>query len=298
VAALGGTRLASASANVPNNACSIKVTDQVTFPAYFATLLGYETRTVAARAAARVAPTGAPTLITGVWPVAHWAGDPAPCADQVGSLCTFWDSNAPPGGNFKQTINMSRYSELSGAINRNQHWVDYDHLRPGTRTKNTDVPGWLRHGWGGTVFVDEQDSRCQTGPSASLACPNSKLEVYGGTGGSNVGSAMRDYISDPKYLEGTDPSRGNYATVNVFFWRYGEQDINATTNAGTLWLGPSNPDKIQRVILQKVRRFRFYTSTVSSSSATGYFVSSLNFGGVPTNGPPSTIANTVLTMAD
>ena len=150
VAALGGTRLASASTKVPNNACSIKVTDQVTFPAYFAVLLGFETQTVAARAAARVAPTSAPTQITGTWPITHWGGDPdTSCNDQAGSLCTFWDSNAPPGGNFKQAVNMSRYSELPGAINRKQHWVDYDHLRPGTRNQIPDLQGWLRYGWGG-----------------------------------------------------------------------------------------------------------------------------------------------------
>ena len=153
-------------------------------------------------------------------------------------------------------------------------------------------------GGGGTIFVDEADSRCKTGPSASLACPNSKLEVYGGSNGSNLASMMTDYINDPANVEGTDPSRGKYATVNVFFWRYGEQAINATTDAGTLWLGPSNPNNIQRIILQKVRRFRFYTSTVSSSSVKGYFVSFLNGGGVPVIGPPSTIANTVLMMAD
>jgi len=298
VAALGGTRLASSSTNVPNNTCSIKVNTQVTFPAYFAVMLGYPELTVGARAAARIAPTAAPTQVTGFWPVTHWSADPDPsCNDEVGSLCTFWDSNAPPGGTFKEVINLSRYSDLFGSPML-QHWrVDYDHRWPGNTGKLNDLPEWVRNGWQGTAIVDEGDVRCQT---ANLACPNSKFEVYGGNMGNNIASEMNAYINDSARREGIDPVRGAYASINVFFWRYGEQGIVRATDRGTVW-GTSvteSPSTLQRIILQKVRRFRFYTSTVSSSSVKGYFVSFYNGGGVPQNGPPSTVANTVVMAAE
>jgi hypothetical protein len=110
---------------------------------------------------------------------------------------------------------------------------------------------------------------------------------------------MTSYINDPANLEGTDPVLGKFATVDVFFWRYGEQSINPTTNVGTLWGKTADPMQervvdLQRVILQKVRRYRFYTSTVESSSVRGYFVSFYNADGTPQSGPPSNVANTVL----
>jgi len=294
VATLGGTRLASPTTIVPNSTCSVKVRSQVSFPSFFAGILGYPTQTVAAQAAARIAPTTAPTQITGVWPMTHWTADTvAPCPDEAGTICTFWDSNSPPGGNFKETINMSRYSDLLGAP-QVQHWADYDRRWPGNTGQIPDLEQWIRFGWRGTIFVDETDSRCQTGPSASLACPNSKFEVYNGNNGNNLASKMTGYINDPANLEGTDPVKGNYATVTVYFWRYGEQDIIPRTNVGTLWSGPSSPNSIQRIILQKVRRYRFYISTVNSSSVRGYFVSFYNGAGTPQNGPPSTVANTVV----
>lgn len=297
VATLGGTRLANPATVVPNNTCSLKAHAQVSFPSFFAGVLGYPTQTVAAQAAARIAPTTAPTQVTGVWPMTHWTENTVdPCPDEAGTICTFWDSNAQPGGSFKETINMSRYSDLSPILfpTRVQHWVDYDHSWPGNTGQIPDLEHWIRYGWQGTVFVDETDSRCQTGPSASLACPNSKFEVYNGNNGSNLASMMMGYINDPANLEGTDPVQGNYATVTVYFWRYGEQLIIPLTNVGTLWSGPSNPNSIQRIILQKVRRYRFYTSSVASSSVRGYFVSFHNGAGTPQNGPPSTVANTVV----
>jgi hypothetical protein len=290
VARLGGTRLATTSAIVPDGTYSLKVTSQVNFPSYFARILGYPTQTVAAQAAARVAPTTPPTVFDGVWPISHWS--PAtdhPCPDQTGALCTFWDSNSEPRGSFKEVIDMSRYSTLFGGTT-NQFWrVDYDHRWPGNGGKTVDVPEWIRYGWQGKVFVDENDSRCQSATLA-LTCPNSKFEIYGGDMGSNIADMMRGYINDPAHREGTDPVRGAFATVNVFFWRFGEKNITTTP---TVWEGPANPNDVQRIILEKIRRFRFYTSTVSSSSVQGYFVSTYT-AGVPQNGAPSTIANTVV----
>jgi hypothetical protein len=294
VAALGGTHLAAPTTIVPNGTCPLKVHTRVGFPSFFAAVLGYPSQAVGAQAAARIAPTTAPTRVTGIWPLTHWAANATdPCPDETGAICTFWDSNAAPGGSFKETLNLSRYSDLLGAP-RIQHWVDYDHAWPGNTGQIPDLEHWLRYGWGGALFVDEADARCRTGAGASLACSNSKLEIYNGNNGNNLAEMMTNYINDPAHLEGTDPVRGRYATVNVAFWRYGEQDIDPATDVGTLWTGPANPNTIQRAILQKVRRYRFYASTVSSSSVRGYFVSFYNGGGTPQDGPPSTVANTVV----
>ena len=295
VSSLGGTRLGSTTTTVPNNTCSLRVHTRVNFPSFFAGIIGVDNQTVGARATARIAPTSPPTTITGVWPISRWVYNDPGCTYSVGTLCTFWDSNPPPGGDFKEAIDLSRYSQMvyPGTL-RNQHWVDYDHRWPGNGGKTVDLPEWLRYGWQGKMFVDETDPRCQT---ADLACPNSKFEIYGGNTGNNMADMMRAYINDPTYLEGTDPVRGNYATVTVFFWRYGEQEP-FVNNVGTLWGNSANPltenpNNIRRVILQKVRRFRFYTSTVDSSAVRGYFVSFFNEG-TPQNGPPSAVANTVI----
>ncbi len=297
VAALGGTLLASSTTVVPNNTCSLRVHTQVSYPSLFARVIGQPTQTVTARATARIAPTNPPTTFSGVWPISHWTYNDSGCTYSVGTLCTFWDSNSPPGGNFKEAIDMSRYSTLMPG--RNQHWVDYDHSWAGNNGKTVDLPRWLRYGWRGTVFVDEFDTRCQEG-TASLACPNSKLEIYGGDTGNNMADMMRAYINDPANLQGTETGRGNFATIGVFFWRFGEQGINlATDSGGSLWGNSANPltenpNSIQRIILQKVRGFKFYTSTVSSSNVQGYYVSLFVANGTPRNGPPSAVANTVI----
>jgi hypothetical protein len=276
---------------VPNNACSIRVHTQVNYVSFFAGILGYPTQTGNTRATARIAPTNPPTQFTGVWPIVHWTYNDLGCTYQLGTLCTFWDSSAPPGGSFKATIDMSRYSDIFGSP-RVQHWVDYDHRWPGNTGQIPDLEQWLRHGWQGTVFVDEFDSRCQT---ANLACPNNKFEAYNGNNGNNLVDMMRAYINDPAHLEGTDPTLGNFATINIFFWRYGEQNIDPATNVGTIWGGTANPttenrNYIQRVILQKVRGFRFYASNASipsNSTVKGYYVSLFVTNGTPQNGPPS-----------
>ena len=175
VTSLGGTHLAGPTTTVPNNTWSLRVHTRVSFPSFFAGIIGIDNQTVSARATARIAPTSPPTQITGVWPISRWTYNDPGCTYQVGTLCTFWAPDPPPGGNFKQAIDMSRYSQrvYPGTL-RNQHWVDYDHRWPGNNGKTVDLPEWLRHGWQGKAFVDESDTRCQT---ANLACPNSKFEI-------------------------------------------------------------------------------------------------------------------------
>jgi hypothetical protein len=123
--------------------------------------------------------------------------------------------------------------------------------------------------------------------------------------GANISSSMLSYINT--FSEGIDASCNcKFATLVAFFWRYGEQGIQETcpsppgtcsVDRGTVWGASGNPPKestaaLQRVILQKARRFRFNTSTVSSSSIRGYYVSFYTTN-PPINGVPSSIADTV-----
>ncbi len=293
VNALGGTKLASTTTQTPNNSCSLRVHTQLTYPSLFAGVIGKTSQTVATKSTARISPTNPPTTITGLWPISRWTYNQPDCSFVQGTLCTFWDSQAPPGGNFKEAIDMSRYSQLVyPSPLRSQHIVDYDQSQWGNNGKTVDLPVWLRNGWQGKIFVDENGANCQDGASNPLNCANSKLEVYGGDTGNNMADQMKAYINDPLHTEGNEPGLGNFATLNVFMWRYGEQNINTSTDVGSPWTNTDQPNQLQRIILQRVRRFKFYTDKVSSSSVQGYFVSFFN-DSTPQSGPPSQTANTV-----
>jgi hypothetical protein len=299
VASHSGVRNSAAAdtiGSVPSDTCGVRVFSQVTYDAIFAQLIGTTLERASASAAARVYPATPPTTFTRVWPITRWLGAPG-CTFSINSApCSFWDSQGPPNGSFKLVVDMSRYSALVyPSPLRQQHIVDWDHTYPGnSQNRQTDLDNWLRHGWNGQLQVG--DARCaNTSPSPLpfANCTNSRLEVYNGTLGNNVGDAMRAFIS--ANAEGADTSGqnlGRYVTMNVFLWRYGESNINTSTDvASTLWTSGSS-SSIQRIILEQVRCFRFYENTVSNSDARGYYVSCLS-DDPPTNGGPSNVANTV-----
>jgi hypothetical protein len=210
-------------------------------------------------------------------------------------------------------IDMSRYSAIGGGGTREQLFAPnlsgsprldqscsalalfnlrpcYDTTHPGTNNKNVDEPYWLANGWKGQIYLpNENDPNCTDPTKIVQNCPNSRLELFGGDLGNNMASAMDGYISNYGAPDPTCKCQG--ATVAVFFWRYGEQNINTTTNIGTVW-NNGNSNALQRIIIEKVRLFRFNTSTVQSSSVTGYFVGFYS-NNPPQSGPPSNIANTV-----
>ena len=284
--------------SVPLGTCGVRVFARVTYGAMFARVspIGATSEGAMASGAARVFPTSPQTTFTNVWPITRWLGAPG-CSFTIGSPpCTFWDSHGPPNGPFKLVVDMSRYSDLVYPNPlRPQHIDDYDHTYPGNSPlRQTDLGNWLTNGWHGQLNVS--DSRCSVNSPAILQfsnCTNSRLETYNGTLGSNVGSAMQTYIN--AHAEGVDTSGqnlGNYVTMHVFLWRYGEANIDLTTDvASTLWTSGTS-SSVQRVILDQVRCFRFYDQTVSNSQASGYYVSCPS-SNAPGNGAPSSVANTV-----
>jgi hypothetical protein len=271
-----------------------------------------------AQATVRIAPTAPPTVFSNIWPITHYDDpqhpDPA-CAFELGGCSLpFWDSHGI--ANFKLLVDMTRYSAIGGGGTREQLFAPnlgggsplldqncsalplfntrpcYDPIHPGTHDKQNDTAYWLANGWNGQIYLpNETDPNC-TDPTRIVAqCPNSRLEVFGGDLGSNISTPMLSYITN--HGDGIDPTCNcPGATVNVFFFRYGEQSINTTTNIGTIWNG-GNGNSLQRIIIEKVRRFRFNTSTVNSSSVSGYFVGFYS-NNPPQSGPPSNVANTVV----
>jgi hypothetical protein len=328
----GGTRLGATQANTtgigaspawnwPNPICGVRVHTRVSSSSLFAGALGQPTQASVAAATAQVFPTDPPKLFSGLWPITRWSYNAVECVFSLSAPCTFWSPTAPPGGSFKAVVDMSRYSQLAlaaaPAIYRLQRLncafggftgSCWDQTVPGNNGKNVDVPSWVQNGWRGQLFVDEANAACSNPSQIVAQCRNSRLEMYGGDMGSNISSQMFNYIN--AYSDGIDPSCNcKGATIAVFFWRYGEQDVAVTcpsppltcvVDQGVVWGGSANPSgesadylrQTGRIILEKARAFRFNTSTVSSSSVRGYYVSFYT-NNPPLSGPPSTVANTV-----
>jgi hypothetical protein len=302
--------------NWSNPICMLRVYSRESHPPLLAAAIG---RTAdeqeLAQATVRIAPTTPPSVISNVWPITHYdnpsSPDPACSFELNGCATPFWQSQGL--GNFKMLIDMSRYSAIGGGGTREQLFAPnlggsprldqdcsalalfnlrscYDTTHPGTNNKNVDEPYWLANGWKGQIYLpNENDANCTDPTKIVQNCPNSRLELFGGDLGNNMASAMDGYISNYGATDPTCNCQG--ATVAVFFWRYGEQNINTTTNIGTVW-NNGNSNALQRIIIEKVRLFRFNTSTVQSSSVTGYFVGFYS-NNPPQSGPPSNIANTV-----
>jgi hypothetical protein len=301
-----------------NPICMLRVWTRESHPPLLASAIGRTTdEQELAQATVRIAPTTPPSVFTDVWPITHY-DDPKkpdpPCAFEInGCDLPFWDSQGI--GNFKMLVDMSRYSALGGSGTREQlfapnltgtprldrncpslalfHFAPcYDSTWAGTHDKQTDLEHWLANGWNGQLYLpNESDPKCTDPARIVQECPNSRLEVFGGDLGNNVAQPMNDYVAN--HFDSIDPTCNcQSATVTVFFWRYGEQSINQTTNIGSVWNG-GNGNSIQRIIVEKVRRFRFNRSTIHSSSVSGYFVGFYS-DSPPQAGPPGSVANTVV----
>jgi hypothetical protein len=315
--------------------CQVRVHTRVSHSEMFGSVLGVDTGAATANATVRIYPTTPPTDISNVWPIVAW-DDPGAwdvpyvsdnpstgthCVSKPGSPCVFWDSNAPPGGKFKGVVNLSRFSVLGFVNPKPEQRFDcdgdltkqdqgcYDPYHSGNTQDKNDIDSWLRNGWRGHLYVAENDPRCTDSQHHDIVkeCPNSRVELYQGTGGSNVGQPMRDYIdADPEGVDPDDP-KYNFRTVAVFFWSYAEENVQTScqtppgscvVNQGTLWKGPgnaNNPQATGRAILSKVRLYRFMSdpAVTTNSSVAGYYVSFYNPNGSQSNGPPSVVANTV-----
>ncbi len=320
--------------------CMVQVYARVTHDSLFAGAIGVPFQASTAHATARVFPTAPPKLITGVWPITHWTYPDPPCSDGTpppcsGILSTFWDSNAPPGGNFKQVVNLSQWSDLALANNpkiyREQLFncaaggstaTCYDDLALGNQGKNVDIPPWIRNGWNGEIYISDRAvdiAACADRSRVVQECPNSRLELYEGTLGNNIGEMMMEYINAHGSIETIPPAPGILAcncmgaTITVFFWLYGESNVavtctvaeaangcvvnrGAVTNDVTGNITPSDANnllKTGRIIVQKASLFHFNVNTVSNSSVKGYY-NPFYTNNPPIDGTPSTVANTVV----
>jgi hypothetical protein len=225
---------------------------------------------------------------------------------------------------------LTRNQHLNGWSDANRYDppppdVQYDTTHPGSNDRINDVPHWVRHSWKGGVRIVSDDPLC-TNPSlndtSSTAgvvrdCTNSRVETFRQTAGQgdlgqNIAGAMRDYIDMNKggnaddlcHFGGSNNSDNDYATVTVFFWRYGEQDTVSGNNSMALsdesriWghfsdQFPDQENELKRIVISKAARFRFCRGDVASASVRSYFVAFVDPSQPPTGNPPSTVANTV-----
>jgi hypothetical protein len=332
VSSLHGTRLSASKAdnlgvgNAPDwnwssSICMVRVWTRESHAPILAGIIGQTgSEQELAKATVRIAPTTQPTTFTDVWPITHFddPSNPDPsCAFEIpGCSVPFWGPQNL--NNFKMLVDLSEYSAIGGSGTREQLFAPnltgstrldqncsllplfgntpcYDPTWPGTHSKQTDLGHWLTNGWNGHLYVpNESDPKC-TDPSRIVQqCPNSRLEMFGGDLGSNISVPLDTYIANHP----ASPTC-SCADVTIFFWRYGEQSIDPGTNIGTVWNSQTKADKNstpQRIIVEKVRRFRFSTTGINSknNSISGYFVGFYNPGGTPGDGPPNNLANTAI----
>jgi hypothetical protein len=372
---------ATVTVPAPPGTCGLRVFTRVEHHALFASALGYEDVRETARATARIFPSSLSNTFSNIWPITRWicngadddindvsADNPDDCDDEQDSAycqfdpnnpqaCTFWKSNADPGGDFKNYVDFSRFSGFAKAaspsITREQHlgttpanlWtktcaeqgpsycpVNFDPSTPpgsvsgGNNDKNKDVPYWIRNGWKGTLNIDKD--ACHPEVNATLntptlvsevldpaKCTNSRLELHSGAGdlGNNIAEAMEDYIrkhkqgtdlyptvcgtgdaagnaASPKTVDGVSYpglKKGDWSSVTVFFWRWGEQDTTNTSNSialneqSVLWgyYKDSEGDqtsRLKRIIAKRAANFQFCAGKIEGSQVSGFFVTFLD----------------------
>jgi hypothetical protein len=283
----GGTPIraavAGASTLVPQATCRVRATGASNRGTFFIHVLNpaLSATTASAKATARIAPTGAPVARGGAWPITRWKNYPGttPCWFDFDTPCVFWSNNGGSEdtsiGSWKEKLYPSRYSrfDCSGAPTA-QLLTAFDPARPGQHCGNAtaqmdDMESWLRDGFNGTIAV------------------NDRVEVHpGGVNGTNLATAMQDYVeADP---EGSYPGWGNYRTVTVALWQVGQVMQSGSWQAWTANTSHA-PD---RVTISDIRCFRFYRNYIDSSAVRGHYVSCYQTT-PPQAGGPSGLANTV-----
>jgi Flp pilus assembly protein TadG len=275
--------VAGASTLIPQTTCRVRATGTSSRSTFFIHVLNpsLASTTASARATARIAPTSAPTGRGGAWPITRWKNYPGsvPCWFDFFTPCVFWSNNGGSEdtsiGSWKEKLYPSRYSrfDCSGAPTA-QLLTAFDPARQGQHCGNSgaqmdDMEYWLRYGFNGTIGL------------------NDRIEVHpGGVNGTNLATAMRDYISASP--EGSYPGWGNYRTVTVALWQVAEVYQSGSWQSWTT--STSHPP--DRVTISDLRCFRFYYNYVNSSSVSGHYVSCYQ-NTAPGSGAPSGTANTV-----
>jgi hypothetical protein len=185
-----------------------------------------------------------------------------------------------------------------------------NHGAPGVGAPNIDLEEWTARGWNGRVYVpNEDDPNCWDPTKVLTLCPNTRLETYGGNRAQNVSLGMDRYVAANAEADcGGITNLGRCATAAVFLWRFGEEAIITDPTSpnfnkdgdGVPWTGGANFNHGQRVVVARVRNFRFFEDTIESNAVQGFYVSMYCDPTVcppPTCPPtcgPSLIANTVI----
>jgi hypothetical protein len=307
--------------------CAVHVVSTVTYPALLARAIGVTTEVATASATAQIMPTAPPTVHGDVWPITHReqpGDDPSCFVPNPAPSCTtfFWGDKLAQIGSFKEAVDMSRYSALGVNPANTEQLFDpdmtttprrdlncllfpapfnqtcYDNGYQGSHTK-ADVQYWTTNGWQGEISVPVDgdlkaptDHRCDTYSTAASTCPNARLEtnINGISAGDVRAGLTAAIMAGP-----IDPTCNCHSvTRTVIFWKYGEQNVNSN-NIGSSW-DDSVGDKsnsLVRVLVDKVRQFRFNEQGISSNNITGYFVGYYTPNGNSNGGTPNAIANTV-----
>jgi hypothetical protein len=304
----------SATVGSASTICQVRVYVRATSPALFASIppLGLKTEAATASATARIAPTAPPTEITNTWPVTHYLPDGGPTDCPYGGSkgpCQFWDSGSGSliNGSFKETIDLSKLAYPSDAnvqlfnCDSATCW-DQDH--PGTH-QLSDVQYWLANLWHGHIKAlpdpsdpTKPDPNCLNVSPGFPQCQNSRLQVDSlydaGDHGQNLAGQVQSYINSPFHSEGTDPTCScKFVTLPIYLWQYGET-YDSTTKTWSPWTIKNKAKYPDRIIVLEVRNFRFVAKQANASSVEGYYVSFYNPNGIPGNGPPNNVANTVV----
>ncbi len=313
--------LAVSNNMVPTSTQMVRVTRKLSFSTLFAPVIGQPKMEVSARATAKISPVLRPKYPPGpTWPMTRFDNNATPpkplsgCPDPV----LFWSGN--PSGNTGTTANWKQLmymGQKSAFVNQTKYGpTTYDHDQlittfdptydPYSSVPPADLTGadvqvaleyWFRNGFKGqfTAGADEAPA-----PDAkdepwtwNEGTDGDKVEVIGGNLGSNMSSAMLDYINNN--IVGTDSCGGDYTIVYMYLWKESSAE-KWRANQTPRRFEKTTGQQIDRVTLSRWEPFIFYNSSFSFPSASeiyGYWTS-LEIGDEPPlPGPPSAEANTV-----
>lgn len=323
------TVLASQTASndlaVPPTTAMIQVQREMSFAAFFARVLDPANTEiqVGAQATAQIMPVAKPQYPPGpTWPMTRYDNDnqgvdkspPANCPPRT----LFWTGNPSDGtgttANWKQLVYYGKKSAYANTINgltanHDQLLTEFDssydpyNLNPPTDLTGNDIQlsleHWFRNGFRGKInanpnyAVPPADANNEPG-SWQQGVHGDKAEVIAGNLGSNMSSAMKDFITNNP--SGTDSCGGTFAIVYMYMWREDTAESWESNQEPKHFLHPNKGQAIERVTFTTWQPFKFYNTVTSFPNASeiwGYYTSTEVGNAPPTSGPPSPDANMV-----
>ncbi len=305
---------------VPTSTQMVRVTRKLSFSTLFAPVIGKPKMEVSARATAKISPVARPEFPPGpTWPMTRYDNNATPPKPTSGcpQRVLFWSGN--PSGATGTTADWKQlmyFGQKSAFVNQATYGatLPYNHDQlihtfdplydPFSSTPPDKLTGdiqvalehWFRNGFNGKLKagLDENppnDAKLEPG-SYNKGVDGDKIETIGGNMGSNMSSAMKDFIS--KNIVGTDSCGGDYTIVYTYLWKQSSAEKWETKDPKHF--EKTKGSQIDRVTLSRWEPFIFYNSSFSfpnSSEIYGYWTSMEIGDEVPLPGPPSPEANTV-----